>query len=213
MALQLEHKVKQDYAPQSREDLLCLILGRASVSPKRLVAPGPSYYEIVLMIEAAVTAPDHGALTPWRFILIADEARTELAELFAAAKQRRNPDTTADELHRERERALRSPTVLAVVARPQRHNPKVQVREQYASAGAAIQNILLSAHALGYGAIMLSGRKTLDAHLLRELGLGNGEELMGFLCIGTCALPPTLKQRPNATNHLTVWRGSQRASL
>ena len=171
--------------------------------------PGPSSADIQALIAAAVTAPDHGGLRPWRFILIADEARPALGELFMAVKQRISPDAPVSEQERERERALRAPTLLAVVARLERNEPRVEVRDQYASVGAAIQNILLAAHAMGYGAIMLSGRKTRDRELVGALGLTGQEELFGFICLGTPSSSPKPKARPDVADHLTVWRGSR----
>jgi nitroreductase len=189
------------------QHFLSILLSRQSSSPKRLVAPGPTFDQIQTMIAAAVTAPDHRGLRPWSFILIADEARPTLGELFLAAKARLSPDASADELQRERERALRAPTLLAVVARIQRYEPRVEERDQYASVGAAIQNVLLAAHAMGYGAIMLSGRKTRDRKLVEALGLTPQEELMGFICLGTHASPPARKARPDVTDHLRTWHG------
>ena len=196
----------EDDASSMRRQFLELILSRQSVSPKRLGPPGPTYDEVAMMVSAAVTAPDHGALRPWRFILIELDSRSALADLFQQAKARLSPGATPEELERERQRALRAPTLLAVVARLQRHEPRVEERDQYASIGAAIQNILLVAHALGYGAIMLSGRKTRDPQLVSALGLSGQEELMGFICIGTPTTSISRKCRPNVSDHLTVWR-------
>lgn len=183
------------------------LIGRQSIAPKRLKAPGPTLDEIRTMIAAAVTAPDHRNLRPWRFILIADEAREALAELFHAAKARAHPGASSEELERERARAFNAPALLAVVACLRRDEPRVEERDQYASIGAAIQNVLLCAHAIGYGAIMLSGRKTRDSGLVRALGLAGQEELMGFVCIGTAAEMPR-KPRPAVGEHLSIWRGT-----
>ena len=199
-------KMASDTRETAQSFLKCLT-GRRSVSPKRLVAPGPTQAEIETMIAAAVTAPDHRQLRPWRFILIADEARTTLSTLFQSAKSRASPDAGPAELERERERALRAPTLLAVVARLQRNEPRVEERDQYASVGAAIQNILLAAHAMGYGAMMLSGRKTRDQGLVTGLGLTGQEELLGFICLGTPTSSAPDKPRPKVADHLSIWRG------
>ncbi len=199
-------KMASDARETAQSFLKCLT-GRRSVSPKRLAAPGPTQREIETMIAAAVTAPDHRQLRPWRFILIADEARAALSTLFQSAKSRASPDAGPAELERERERALRAPTLLAVVARLQRNEPRVEERDQYASVGAAIQNILLAAHVMGYGAMMLSGRKTRDQGLVSGLGLVGQEELLGFICLGTPSTPAPDKPRPKVADHLSIWRG------
>lgn len=119
--------------------ILEAITTRQSVSPKHLGSPGPTKDEIRRMVTAAVTAPDHGALRPWRFLLIADEARPHLADLFVAAKADKTPDMTPDMVEKERDKALCGPTLIAVTARINQRHPKVPASEQYASVGMAVQ--------------------------------------------------------------------------
>lgn len=183
------------------------IASRRSSSPKALAGPGPGAAEIDAMIQAAVSAPDHGRLRPWRFIHIADAGRDALGELFVEAKQRLTPDCTAADLERERDRAARAPGLIAVVARPQEDHSHVPVSEQLISVGAAIQNILLTAHAYGYGARMVSGTKTRDRVLCAALGVGDEESLIGFICIGQPTRPPKAPSRAEISDVLTVWEG------
>ncbi|MDA5192856.1 nitroreductase family protein [Govanella unica] len=181
--------------------LLADILNRTSVSAKRLLAPGPTADELEKIVTAGLTAPDHGGLRPWRFIHIPDERRAALADIFAAI--------ASDEPERARAKALNAPCLIAVVARLQPDNPKVPVREQYASVGAAITQMLLAANILGFGAIMLSGARCTDPRLLAALGLRGNEELMGFLSVGTVDGPVKPKPRPPLGNHLSVWNGPE----
>ena len=58
------------------------IRSRRSVPALQLREPGPSPEQIHSAIDAALSAPDHGLLRPWRFVLIRGEARARLAELF-----------------------------------------------------------------------------------------------------------------------------------
>ncbi len=189
------------------QDLVRLILSRQSVMPKRLCPPGPTNDELRLMISAAVTAPDHGALRPWRFIKVADAARTALAEIFVEAKRRRAPDQPDAVLARERDKALGAPTLLAVCGRIRGDHPDVPDSEQFASIGAAIQNVLLTAHVLGFGAILLSGDKTRDPLVRAAFSLDEGERLVGFLSIGSPAIDVRAKPRPAVSNHLSEWYG------
>ena len=193
--------------PTRRPEFIDLILGRGSVSPKRLIPPGPTAAEIRTMIAAAVTAPDHCGLRPWRFLRIADEARQRLADLFVEAKRRRAPDADPAVLARERDKALRAPVLIAVCARIDPDNPKVPPGEQFASVGAAVQNVLLAAHALGYGAIMLSGERTRDPLIRDGFGLGDAETLVGFISLGSAAAEAPRKPRPDPVEHLQVWNG------
>jgi nitroreductase len=192
-----------------RPELIDLILGRQSVSPKRLIPPGPTDAEIRTMIAAAVTVPDHCGLRPWRFLRIAEAARQSLADLFVEAKRRRVPDADADVFERERDKALRAPVLIAVCARIDPDNPKVPPGEQFASVGAAIQNVLLAAHALGYGGIMLSGEKTRDPLIRDGFGLGDDEALVGFISLGSAAAAAPRKPRPDPDDHLQIWNGPE----
>jgi nitroreductase len=83
------------------------------------------------------------------------------------------------------------------------------VHEQYVSVGAAVQSILLAAHALGYGAILLSGSRSRDPLVRDLLQLGDNEEMIGFISIGTPSKPIPPKVRPSARAHLAVWHGKE----
>ncbi|MFQ5625907.1 MAG: nitroreductase, partial [Methyloligellaceae bacterium] len=187
--------------------LIDLILSRRSVSPKWVGEPGPSPSDIKRIIGAAITAPDHDALCPWRFLAVSGPAREKLADVFAEAKRIRSPEAEAEDIERERERGRRAPLTLAIISRPVPDNLKVPVREQYASVGAVMQNILLCCHALGFGAKTLSGAKVHDALVRDALGLETGEELMAFICVGTPLAPLKERPRPLLEDHFTEWTG------
>ncbi|MCW5699535.1 MAG: nitroreductase [Rhodospirillales bacterium] len=185
--------------------ILEAITTRQSVSPKHLGSPGPTKDEIRRMVTAAVTAPDHGALRPWRFLLIADEARPHLADLFVAAKADKTPDMTPDMVEKERDKALCGPTLIAVTARINQRHPKVPASEQYASVGMAVQNLLLAANALGYGGILLSGDRVRDNAIRDAFAFDADDELIGFVTLGTPAADLPAKRRPDPDNHLFTW--------
>lgn len=175
------------------EALLANLLGRRSVSPKRLAHPGPSLADIDLMLQAALRAPDHGGLHPWRVIEFRAEQRSALADCFEQEKLRRDPLASEFDLRRARDHALGPPVLLAFVVST-RTRSKVPLREQLLSCGAALGNLLNAAHQLGYGAIMLSGERCFDAELVRQIGTATGEQLAGFVTIGTIAeAPPVAK--------------------
>ena len=188
-----------------RRAALDAILSRQSVSAKRLVAPGPGEDDVRLMIATAMTAPDHGSLRPCRFIRIADAARDRLADLFVEIRRGREPDATPAELARDREKALSGPCLIAVVGRIRHDHPKVPESEQYASIGAAVMAVLVAAHLSGYGAIMLSGDRVRDPLLREALAIGEAEELVGFITIGTVGGSPPAKQRPAPDDYLSTW--------
>jgi nitroreductase len=184
--------------------LLSAMLTRRSVSPKRLCGPGPSADELALMVDAALRAPDHGGLVPWRLIEFPQDRRSALAKLFEDEKRRRDPIASDEDLGRAREHATHAPVVLAFVTRPER-NVLVPMHEQWLSAGAALGQLLLAAHTLGYGAIMLSGERCQDEPLRAALGLESHETLAGFISIGAIAKAPPPAKRPGRERVLSQW--------
>jgi nitroreductase len=177
------------------EDALSALLARRSVSPKRLRHPAPSREALNSIVGAALRAPDHGGLLPWRVIEFPPDTREELAALFAAEKLRRDPVASHEDVQRAREHAIHAPAVLAFVVRTRRH-PLVPVHEQWLGAGAALGNILSAAHVLGFGAIVLSGERCQDEALRTALGVAAEEVLAGFISIGTIAKAPPPAARP-----------------
>ncbi|MFT3816825.1 MAG: nitroreductase [Rubrivivax sp.] len=174
---------------EQAEAALAGLLGRRSVSPKRLGPPGPDAAAIDAMLQAALRAPDHGGLHPWRVIEFRAEQRAALADAFEHEKCRRDPLASAADRRRARDHALRPPVLLAFVVAP-RARTKVPLREQWLGAGAALGNLLNAAHLLGYGAIVLSGERCHDEALLKQLGLRGDEVLAGFVSIGTVREAP-----------------------
>ncbi len=191
----------------AREQAVRALLSRRSVSPKRLVAPGPDLHSLDLILQAALTAPDHGGLRPWRVIEFRAEQRSELAALFEQEKLRRDPLATKVDLLRARDHALMPPVLLAFVVAPHART-KIPLREQWLSAGAALGNLLNAAHQLGYGAIVLSGERCFDPELTAALGVKDEEQLVGFVSIGTIAKAPPDANRPRAQTVWSCWPGT-----
>jgi Nitroreductase len=190
------------------ESALACLHSRQSISPKHLGSPGPSPSDLDAIVRAAGAAPDHGGLRPFRAILIGQSSRVHLADILVEAKRRRQPDLSPELLDRERQKALKAPTLLVVCARLLNDVASVPVAEQLISVGAAIQGVLLAAHALGFGAILLSGEKTRDPLVREALGLGADEILVGFISIGT--IRPSdrpAKCRRAVEEYLTTWTG------
>jgi nitroreductase len=160
------------------------------------------------MMAMAVTAPDHGSLRPFRFIRIADAARERLAFLFQEIRRRAEPNVQPADLERDREKALNGPCLIAVVGRVRHDHPKVPVSEQYASIGAGVMAVLVAAHLLGYGAIMLSGDRVRDPALREALGIDAAEALVGFITIGTVGSSPSVKQRAAPEEYVSTWHGT-----
>jgi nitroreductase len=193
--------------PESADDDLARLeglLARRSISPKRLGWPAPSDAQLESVVRVGLRAPDHGGLMPWRVIHIPIERRDDLARLFALEKQRRDPLATAEEVARAREHAIRAPALLAFVVCV-RSGTAVPVHEQWLAAGAALGNMLNAFHALGFGAIMLSGDRCGDGHLAAVLGVREEEQLAGFISSGTIQKPPPAAPRKGVDHIWSTW--------
>lgn len=169
---------------------LRFLLGRCSVGVKYLGGPAPDDAALRVMAEAALRAPDHGGLVPFRFVLIREEAaRQRLAGLYGQVALAAGKD--AESVERDRQRALEPPLLVAVVARIDDKHPVVPAHEQWMAAGGALANFLNAAHMLGYAGKMLSGAKA-QAPEVAAAFCGPGETLVGWMVLGT----PQREMRP-----------------
>ena len=181
-----------------------LLQSRRTTLPKRLTGPGPSAAQRQAILRAAASAPDHDQLLPWRFIEVPAAARTALGQAFADALLARDPQASADELSQAREKAERSPWLLLAVVRTTDQHTDVPAAERVLSAGAAIQNMLLMATAMGLGSSLTSG-KALGASALRQLfGLQPGEEALCFVNVGHVASQRPPRARPDVEAYFSV---------
>jgi nitroreductase len=185
-------------------DAMELLLTRSS--GVKLAEPAPSDAEFEQILKAAVRAPDHGRLKPWRFLSIRGTGREKLGELYVETAQLASPHATPEALGRERDKALRAPLVVIVIARLSTlPNVKVPEVEQLLSAGAAAQNILLAAHALGYAAVWKTGDVAYHHHFKTGLGLAANEHIIGILFVGTRADAMGNKPGPDVAPFHSVW--------
>jgi len=172
-------------------DAIELLLSR--VSTPTLTAPGPSDEQLDVIYRAALRAPDHGAIRPWRFLSISGDARVELGQVFQQAALQDNPDLDDAKHTKLGNMAMRAPLLLVVIANTSDH-PKVPLLEQQVSAGAAAQNMLLAAFAQGVGAMWRTGDMAYHPHVRSSLELSESEYIIGYLYLG--AMPERLKKVP-----------------
>lgn len=172
------------------------ILSRRNVSPRRLVEPGPSAEQLDAMLSLAAAAPDHGLLTPWRFVIVPAARRHRLAEAFVLALVDRDPGATLEQIEAAREKAHRAPLLLVAVACLGPREPDIPPLERMVSMGAAVQNLLLGAHAMGFGAGLTSGRAMASPRVRSLLALADGEEAVCCINVGTAAKARPLRLRP-----------------
>jgi nitroreductase len=161
-----------------------LIHSRRTTLPKRLCGPGPDGTQRAAILAAAAAAPDHGQLLPWRFIEVPDTQRARLADAFAQALLARDPAASQEDLEQAREKAHRAPWLLLAVCRARGGDTEVPAQERVLSAGAAIQNMLLLATAMGLGSGLTSGKALSSAPLRALFGLHADEDALCFINIG-----------------------------
>lgn len=191
-----------------RHPILDALIQRSSTPPRLMGNEAPTRAEIDEMLTAAVSAPDHGAVRPWRFHIIEGDARVKLGELFAASLLDREPFAPTAAIEKEKSRPLRAPLIIAVCAKvdPSRA-PKVPVVEQIVAAAGAMEHLVIASQAMGYGAIVLTGRNAHAGKVRAAFGLDSEDELLGFVYIGKSDEPAPVKPRPDAADFTSVWEG------
>lgn len=166
-------------------DALSIIHDRRSSG--RLVEPAPDDAQLHALVEAAVAAPDHGKLTPWRFVALRPVAYPPLGEVLVESLRARcaadGTEATPAQVDKERTKLGRAPLVVVVAARPQ--TGKIPVIEQLAAVAAATQNLLLAATAASFGSMWRTGPAAYDDAVKAALGLEPGDAIVGFIYLGT----------------------------
>ena len=176
-----------------------LITSRQNISAKRLLDPGPDAAQLQYLLTAAAAAPDHDQILPWHFVIVPSEKRALLGDVFAAALVDRDPAAGVSDIEAAREKAQRAPLLMLAIARLAAADQTIPDVERLVSLGCAIQNMLLTAHALGFGAGLTSGRALRSPGLRTLFGLGHLEEPVCFVNIGTVGKRKPPRVRPVAT--------------
>ena len=155
------------------------------------------------LLSAAVQAPNHYKVRPWRFVVLTGEGRSKLGDVMAASQADRKPDLPQEAFAKTRGLPLRAPVVIAVgVDKPSEE--KVIEIENVSAASAACMNILLAAHGLGLGAIWRTGEWARDPKVKEFLGFAPDQHIVGFIYVGY----PEFKTEPYeraSFEDRTVW--------
>ncbi len=160
------------------------------------------------ILESAVHAPNHKITEPWRFHVFVGKgrgelarARAELARILAEAEGEEE-EYIAGRMSRERKKAFRAPVVIAVISKAGRD--EVETLENYAACAAAIQNMQLTAHALGLATIWRTGPVAYHQHMRNFFGLEPGDRIIAYLYLGYPDAPETQRRREPASSK-TIW--------
>jgi nitroreductase len=182
-------------------DTMEAILTRHSIAKVKSDTLSRSLIEKLL--QAAVQAPNHYRVRPWRFVVLTGKSRETLGEVLAQSLKQRNPLAPEVVLDGERAKPLRAPVLVAVgVDRPA--DPKVLEVENICAAAAAVENLLLAAHAAGLGAMWRTGPAAGDPEVKKFLGFEPDQQLIGFIYLGYPDLPPAAAARPSFEDR-TIW--------
>ena len=125
----------------ARPDALALLETRRTIAFQEFAEPGPSEEELRRIVACAVRVPDHGKLTPWRFVVVRGDARTALDERLFALWQARFPDAPEGKRAQEKTRFAAAPLTILVISTAAEH-VKIPLWEQELSAGAASMNLI-----------------------------------------------------------------------
>lgn len=179
--------------PVASAELEDRLARRRSAPAQALTAPGPTREQVARILEVGARTPDHGKLFPWRFVVLGPDSRAKLAEAFTPLAQNQpQPDKARAVLSK----LTAAPVTVLVVSSPVL-SQKVPVWEQQLSAGAVCMNMEHAAGALGFSTSWITDWYSYEAEALRLLGFTQGEQVAGFIHIGTLAEPPLERPRPD----------------
>lgn len=177
------------------------IFARQSINELR---PDPLPRELVEnLLAAAVQAPNHYRVRPWRFVVLQGAARERLGDLLAEILREKTPNLPPAALEKERAKALRAPLLIAVGVDSADQPPAIEI-ENICAAAAAVQNLLIAAQAMGLAAKWRTGEAAYHPRVKEFLGLQPTQHLIAFLYIGYAAVLLPAMQRPSFEDR-TTW--------
>ena len=183
--------------------LLSLLETRRSGKPRELVGPAPSADELERMLAIAARIPDHGKLSPWRFVTVADHQRDALAKLLREALAKEDPSAAPAHYEKAEQFAHYAGSLVVLVSAPVEDH-KIPVWEQQLSCGAAGMNLLLAAHALGYVAGWITGWQAYSP-MVNAAFCKPGERIAGFIFIGSPGRELEERPRPEMAEISSHW--------
>jgi len=182
--------------------VLDLLSRRRSVNPLAMTGPGPDPDQLSTLLTLGARVPDHGKLTPWRFIVFEQEGRALAGGVIAEIFAQDHPGAEAAQLEFERGRLSRAPLVVGVVSRAAPH-VKIPEWEQILSAGAAAMALTIAANAMGFVTDWKTEWYAYDRRVLRRFGLAEHEQMAGFVHIGRAREAPEDRSRPDLAQIVT----------
>lgn len=178
------------------------------VSSPRLTEPAPSKQELENVYKAAMRAPDHMMLRPWRYLIIEGDARHKLSDVFLSAAEKAAVSTEEAlsdfKIEKIKTMTLRAPMIIVAIASLIEH-PKVPNQEQILSCGVGVGYMLLALQAQGYAGIWRTGELAFDKNVYKGLGLKENESIVGFLYLGSPMGELKTVPELNTQDYFKVW--------
>ena len=188
------------------EGLVRYLRTRRTIPAQQLGEPAPDRETLRAMLQIAARVPDHGKLTPWRFIVYDRQDRERVIQGLVHIAEA-GPDEKERRVRAEKAKGFGdAPLIVAVVSAPIPDHPKIPLWEQQLSSAAVCLNLVHAAWAYGFAAQWLTGWFAYDEKTMRWLGLKDGERVAGFIHIGTPTAPPSERDRPDVEALTTEWR-------
>jgi nitroreductase len=182
---------------------LAFLARRRSASAMILTSPAPSDEELATLLRLATRVPDHGKLSPWRFVVLKGEPKRRfIAGLEAIAEHRHDGARLSAKLGK-----LKAPPLTVAVISRLTPTAEIPEWEQRLSAGAVCMTLIIAAQAMGYGANWITDWYAYDVDAGRLLGLADGERVAGYVHLGTSAETPLERVRPDIGAIVEEWRG------
>ena len=186
---------------------LALLATRRSGKARDMVAPFPSADQLAAMIAIAARVPDHGKLSPWRFVVIPDGSRDALSTVITDAYLAERPNAGRLEIE-AMDRFARYPAALVAVLHTPVLSSKIPLWEQQLSAGAVAMQLLNAAHAHGFVGNWLTGWAGESAAVAAALGADRPQDrIVGFFFIGSPASALEERPRPDLARTVHTWQG------
>lgn len=181
-------------------EVLRFLALRRSTSAVTLTPPAPSPDQLSDLLRLAARAPDHGKLSPWRFVILEGDAKATLVARLEALAGRRDDPQLAAKLAK-----LKIPPMAVLVVSAPKPGAAIPEWEQVLSAGAVCMNLLYAALAMGFGANWITDWYSYDAEAAAILGVQSGERVAGVLLLGTPREPPLERERPDVAPLVSHW--------
>ncbi len=170
---------------QASELVSRVIRERRSIKPEHFSGEEVSRQEVMLMLENAHWAPNHGKTEPWFFKVYAGDSRETLGKMHSDLYKKYTPEERFKQ--KSYEKLMNLPLLsshVIVICMKRGNKSNIPVIEEVEAVACAVQNMHLTATALGLVGYWSSGGMTYHESMRKNLGLGEEDQCLGFFYLG-----------------------------